>query len=478
METSLHATSDAIEQRERGLHRSLSSRQLTMIAIGGAIGTGLFLGSGFAIGLAGPAVLLSYLIGALITLLLMGCLAEMTVAHPTAGSFGAWAELYLSPFAGYLVRVAYWAGVVLALGTEVTAVAVYMRFWFPAVPGWLWITGFSAMLVLVNALNVRLFGAVEYGFSALKVSAIVGFLFLGAWVVLTAHHSSGGGDAPIGFTNYTAYGGFLPKGLWGVWVAVLVSLFSYFSIEMIAVAAGEASEPKRAITRAFRATMLRLVLFYVLTLALILAIVPWTTIASGSAQSPFVTVMRRTHIHGAAGVLNFVILIAALSAMNSQLYITARMLFSLARAGFAPRALGRLSQNGVPVPALLTSTAGIGLAAVLNIRFHEHSFLLMLALSMFGPMFTWLMIFLTHLRFRRQHTAESLAFRMWGFPYTTVLGAALMAAALITTLFTEAFRPTLRYGLPFLLLLSVFYMLRRARFANRTPAVAEETVIP
>ena len=474
MESSAPSTFELIEEREKGLQRSLSSRQLSMIAIGGAIGTGLFLGSGFAIGFAGPAVLLSYLIGALITLLLMGCLAEMAVAHPTAGSFGTWAEFYVSPMAGFLVRFAYWAGVVLALGTEVTAVAVYMGLWFPGVPGWIWIAGFSAALVLVNAMKVQLFGAVEYAFSALKVGAICGFLCLGAWVVFTASRSPAGYGMPIGFSNYTAFGGFFPRGLWGMWVAVLVSLFSYFSIEMIAVAAGEAKDPKRAIIHAFRATMLRLALFYVLTLALILALVPWTAISSGTAQSPFVTVMRRTQIPGAAGVLNFVILIAALSAMNSQLYITARMLFSLSRGGFAPRGLGRLTRHGVPVPALLASTLGIGLAAMLNIRYHGRSFLLMLALSMFGPMFTWLMIFVTHLRFRRQHKSKTLAFRMWGYPYTTLLGVTLMAAALITTFFTQTFRPTLIYGVPFLILLSLTYRIRRARIPESTSAVSEE----
>ena len=468
-------TSRAIEDREGGLQRSLSSRQLSMIAIGGAIGTGLFLGSGFAIGLAGPAVLISYLVGALITLLLMGCLAEMTVVHPTAGSFGAWAELYVSPLAGFLVRFAYWAGVVLALGTEVSAVAVYMRFWYPAVPGWTWIVGFSAVLVLVNAGNVRLFGAVEYAFSALKVAAICGFLCLGAWVLFASHGGVQAGDAPIGFGNYVGSGGFFPKGVWGVWVAVLVSLFSYFSIEMIAGAAGEARDPRQAITRAFRATMLRLVLFYVLTLAVILAIVPWPVVAAGTAQSPFVVVMRRTHIPGAAGVLNLVILIAALSAMNSQLYITARMLFSLARGGFAPRGLGRLTRHGVPVPALLASTIGIGLAAVLNLRYHERSFLLMLAVSMFGPMFTWLMIFVTHLRFRQRHAGETLVFRMWGFPYLTLAGAGLMAAALLTTPFTQAFRPTLLYGIPFLGLLSLAYFIRQARISQSPTTLGEET---
>ena len=476
MERPAPARFDAITQREVGLRRELSARQLSMIAIGGAIGTGLFLGSGFAIGFAGPAVLVSYLIGAIITLLLMGCMAEMTVAHPTSGSFGAWAEFYLSPLCGFLVRFAYWAGVVFALGTEVTAIAVYMRFWFPSVAGWIWICGFTLLLVLVNAFNVRFFGTVEYVFSALKISAIVAFVFLGAWVVFSAsHHAARPGESPIGFANYTAFGGFFPKGLSGMWIAVLVSLFSYFSIEMIAVAAGEAKDPQQAITHAFHATMLRLVLFYLLTLGLVLAIVPWQLMASGTTQSPFVTVMIRTHIAGAAGVINFVILIAALSAMNSQLYITTRMLFSLSRAGFAPRRLGVVTRHGVPIAALLVSTAGIAVAAVLNARYHDRSFLLMLAIAMFGPMFTWLMIFVTHLSFRRHHTERDLAFRMWGYPYTSLVGAGLMLAALITTLFVRAFRPTLIYGIPLLLVLTAAYVLRRARMVPIAPPVLEET---
>ena len=477
METSTPSGFNRIAEREGGLQRSLSARQLSMIAIGGAIGTGLFLGSGFAIGLAGPAVLVSYLIGALITMLLMGCMAEMTVAHPTAGSFGAWAEFYLSPLAGFLVRIAYWAGVVLALGTEVSAVAVYMRYWFATIPGWIWILAFSLILILVNAFNVRHFGIVEFGLSALKVTAIFAFLCLGSYVVLRSlHRVPTGAEQPIGFRNYTDFGGFLPKGVWGMWVAVLVSLFSYFSIEMIAVAAGEAKDPQRAILHALRATVFRLVLFYVLTLALMLAIVPWTTTASGTSQSPFVTVMQRTGIPHAAGAVNFVILIAALSAMNSQLYITARMLFSLARSGFAPRPLGNLTRNGVPLPALLASTLGIGLAAVASIKYSDRSFLLMLALSLFGPLFTWLMIFVTHVAFRRRNRNAHLAFRMWGYPYTSLVGILLMAAALVTTFFSPAFRPTLLYGVPFLILLSGFYYIRRTSTAAATTNPVKETL--
>ncbi len=459
---------EVILARERGLRHTLSARRMTMIAIGGAIGTGLFLGSGFAIGLAGPAVLVSYAIGALISLLLMGCLAEMTVAHPTSGSFGAYAEYYLGALAGFLVRYAYWTCIVLALGTEVTAVGLYMHFWFPALPGWVSILGFSALLILVNARSVELFGAVEYALSAIKITAIIAFIVLAAYVVWRAPLAPPGASAP-GFHYYFDHGGFFPHGAWGAWTAVIVAIFSYLSIEMIAVAAGEAEDPQRAVTRAFRSTVLRLVLFYLLTLALVLAVVPWT--AAGTDESPFVKVLRRLDLPGAAGVFNGVILIAALSAMNSQLYITTRMMFSLARAGDAPRALGELSARGVPVRALLLSGSGIAVAALLSVLAPRSAFILMVAISSFGAMFTWLMIFVTHYRFRRARRGEAPAgFRMAGFPFTTLLGAALMAAVLLTTAFTPAFRMTLVFGLPFLAALALAYRLRSRRASSKGDA--------
>ncbi len=441
----------ALVERERGLKHSLSTGQLSMIAIGGAIGTGLFLGSAFAIGFAGPSVLVSYAIGGVISLLLMGCLAEMTVGHPVSGAFGAYAEFYIGPLAGFLVRYAYWSCIVLAVGTEVSAIALYMQYWFPNVPGWYWIVGFSFGLIAINAVSVNTFGSVEYGFSMFKLAAIVAFLLLGAYFVMTAPADSG-----VGLHNYTAHGGFLPHGIWGMWVAVIVAIFSYLSIEMIAVAAGEAKDPQRAITRAFRATVFRLVFFYLLTLALVLAIVPWN--AAGTAGSPFVKVMSATHVPGAAGLINLVILVAALSAMNSQLYITTRMMFSLARAGYAPRRLGEVNARGVPLAALLLSSIGIALAVALNMLVPEASFTLMISISMFGALFTWLMIFVTHLFFRRKHPGPA-AFRMWGYPYTSLLGAVLLLAILITSAFTQEFRMTLIYGIPFLAVLTVVYYL-------------------
>ena len=449
----------AIVQRESGLRRTLTARKLSMIAIGGAIGTGLFLGSGFAIGIAGPSVLMSYAIGALIAILLMGCLAEMSVTHPTTGSFGTYAEYYVSPLAGFMVRYAYWTCIVLAVGTEVTAVALYMKFWFPTVPGWLWIIAFSASLITVNAFSVSTFGTVEYWFSLIKIAAIVAFILLAGYLVARDHGGPPGQpNGSVGFRNYTAYGGFLPHGIAGMWVAVIMAIFSYLSIEMIAVAAGEAAQPEVAVTRAFLSTVVRLILFYILTLALMLAVLPWTQ--AGSTKSPFVMVMEALRVPAAGGVMNFVILIAALSAMNSQLYISTRMMFSLSRAGQAPRPLGTLTARGIPFNALLVSTSGIAVATVLSVVSPGRAFLMMVGISVFGAMFTWMMIFVTHYFFRRARIKdgnERSPFRMWGFPVTTLLGAGLMAALLVTTAFTDAFRSTLVFGLPYLAGLGLLY---------------------
>jgi len=312
---------------------------------------------------------------------------------------------------------------------------------------------FSALLIMVNAMSVKAFGFVEYWFSMVKIVAIVLFILIGAYVVF------GSRPAGIGLDNYAVQGGFFPKGVWGTWVAVVVAIFSYMSVETIAVAAGEAKDPERAVTGAFRATMLRLAVFYLASIALMLAIVPWN--ATNADKSPFVKVMEIIGIPGAAAVINFVVLIAALSAMNSLLYIATRMMFSLSRAGHAPKRFGRIRSNGVPVDALAISCAGIAIATALSVVAPEQSFALMMAIAMFGGLFTWFMIFTTHWFFRRRWVKEGRpgpGFRMWGFPWLTLLGAGLVLAILVTTYFTPMFRLTLLVGLPFLAVLVVVYL--------------------
>ncbi|WP_431221894.1 amino acid permease [Serratia sp. L9] len=450
---------DEIAQRQGGLKKHLTAGQMSMLAIGGAIGTGLFLGSAYAIQMAGPSVLLSYFIGGVIALLLMGCLAEMTSEHPTPGSFGDYAEFYLSPLFGFLVRYSYWSCVVLAVGTEVTAIGMYMQFWFPGTPIWPWVLLFSAAVIVINVIGVKSFGQVEYALSTVKVVAISAFIIIGIGILAFSANPT------FGIRNFTENGGFFPFGIKGMWFAVIVSIFSYLSIEMIAVAAGEAKNPVIAVKSAFKGTILRLFIFYMMSIALMLAIVPWRQ--SGTGESPFLVAMNVIHLPAAAGIFNFVVLIAALSAMNSQLYITTRMMFSLSRAGQAPAALGRVSKRGIPVNALAISCVGIIVSIVLSIAAPEKSFAVMMSISVYGACFTWLMIFITHLFFRRRHAQTHLKFRMWGYPYFTLAGAILMAALMVTTLFTDFFRMTLLFGIPFTLLLVVIYFYSRQTQVTR-----------
>ena len=430
------------------LRHALSTAQLSMIAIGGAIGTGLFLGSGFAIHLAGPGVLLSYAIGSVIALLLMGSLAEMAAADPAASPASYFAETYLSPLAGYLVRYSYWAGVTFAVGTELSAISVYMSFWTTAIPCYLWILLFAGALILLNALRVEAFGAVEYALSFLKIGAILLFLALGAWLILRSPHLS--------LANLTQHGGLLPHGVRGAWQATVVALFSFFSLEMIVVAAAEARDPRTAVIRAFRGTVARLILFYLGTLAITLALIPWTQIAT-AAESPFVRVLRATSIPYAAAILNAVLLIAALSAINSQLYVASRMLFSLAGDRFAPAALGRLSSTGAPLNALLASSLGIAVAAIIETFAPATAFTSMMAIAGFGAMFTWFMVFLTHLGFSKRRKTIALPFCIILYPATPILGALLMLALLITTAFVPGTQLTLLCGIPFLILITLVY---------------------
>jgi L-asparagine transporter-like permease len=434
----------------------LSAGKVSMIALGGAIGTGLFLGAGFAINLAGPAVVLSYSFGAVIALLLASCLAEMASAHPGPGSFGSYAEIYLGPLAGFLVRYTYWCANVLAIGTEVAGISLYMQYWFPGSPGWAWSAGLSAILLFVNSISVDAFGTLEYGLSTLKITVIVLFILIcGSFLFGSSASLS------LGVRNYTDFGGLLPRGWWGAWTAVVLAMFGFMGTEMAAVASGEAQDPRAAVKLALRSTVMRLILFYLLTLVMMLATVPWPALSSGS--SAFVVVMHALHVPLAAGLINCTLLIAALSAINSQLYMATRMLFSLARAGLGPESFGMLSPRGVPLNALVASSFGIVLATALGIGAPNSAYVVMVAVSIFGGLFTWIMIFLTHCAFK---TLRSDASRMGPgpslpvFPAMSVLGLACTLAILATTFFMPPFRLTLICGIPFILTLVIAYFVR------------------
>ena len=441
-----------------GLQRRLSQRQLTMMAIGGAIGVGLFLGSSVSIRLAGPAVILSYLLGAGIALIMSYVLAEMAVVHPVAGAFGVYAENYLNPWAGFAVRATYGVAQIIAIGAEVTAAGIYISFWFPNVPQWVWVVLLSVALVAVNSMKVNHLGEFEYWFAVVKVGAIIAFIIVGLSLILGA-----GSRSVMGVANLTRHGGFFPQGWKGVWLSLTITVTSYMGVEIIAVTAGEAENPEVTIPRAMRSIVWRLILFYVLAIAVMVTMVPWNQ-ASGSSTlsgSPFVTAFAAAHIPFAAAIMNFVVLTAALSSMNTNLYLSTRMLFSLGSAGYAPEWMGKVSRNGVPHRALLASTAGIVAAILLAIFAPKNAFLMLYGVAVAGMLFVWLVILNTHLRFRRAITSErlsSLPMRLWVHPLFTIAGILLLLAISLTTFFVNGLQWSVPAFSVFLGVISLFYL--------------------
>jgi len=453
----------------QNLQRRLTERQLGMIAIGGAIGVGLFLGSSITISLAGPAVIVTYLLGAVLSLIVAYSLAEMAVVHPVAGSFGIYAEKYLNAWSGFTVRATYGLIQIIAIGAEVTAVAIYFQYWFPGTPQWLWVALVSAIVVAINASHVGSFGEIEYWFSLLKVVAIIVFVVVGMALI------TGISPRPaVGARNLTAFGGFFPHGLWGVWLALTLGIASYMGVEVIAVTAGEAQRPEQTIPRAMRTIVFRLIIFYVLAIGVMVMMTPWNQSSGGTISgSPFVRAFAAIGIPYAASLMNLVVITAALSSANTNLYLSTRMLFSLSRGNYAPAALGRLSANGVPHRALAASSLGMVTAILLAIYAPKRAFLLMYGFAVAGMYFVWIVILLAHIRFRQAmgKRVGELPLRLRFFPVSSIVGIVALIGIGISTAFVEG----LQYSAPiFAVLLAimslVYWKVRRTRGAAQMEA--------
>jgi L-asparagine transporter-like permease len=449
-----------------GLHRRLSQRQLTMMAIGGAIGVGLFLGSSVTIQLAGPAVILSYLLGAGIALIMSYVLTEMAVVHPVAGAFGVYAEKYLNPWAGFSVRSTYAVAQIIAIGAEVTAAGIYISFWLPNVPQWISVVLVSSALVALNAMQVNRLGEFEYWFAMIKVAAIIAFIIIGLALIFGAWSFGGEPRHAIGLANLTQHGGFFPAGWKGVWLSLTITVTSYMGVEIIAVTAGEAQHPEITIPRAMRNIVYRLIGFYVLAIAIMVTMVPWNQTGNSLSGSPFVTAFSAARIPYAATIMNFVVLTAALSSVNTNLYLATRMLFSLGRGSYAPEWMGKVSSNGVPHRALLASTVGIIAAILLAIFAPKNAFLMLYGTAVAGMLFVWLVILNTHLRFRRAITSERLAslpMRLRAHPFFTVVNIVLLLAISVTTFFVDGLQWSFPAFAVFLAVISLLYLRNRRR---------------
>src|ERR1700722_15258516 len=446
---------------ESGLRRELTAGQMTMVAVGGSIGTGLLLGTASAISLAGPAVILTFVLAAFISWTVTLALGELASAHPAAGSFGVYADLYLNDWASFISRAGYWLPISFFFGAEMVASATYMQFWFPHSPALLWIALLSLFLLSINLLNVRSYGRFEFWFAMIKVAVIAAFIIVGAALLLT------GRPAP----QYTVNGGFFPLGAAAPLLAITFAIYTFGGVEFVAVASGESSSAK-AIASAVRRTFLTLTFVYLGAIIILVGVMPWNR--AGVTESPFVTVFRSVNFPGAAHFMNFVVLTAALSGANAALYISSRMLFSLARTGWAPPALGRLSKKGTPTLALLVSSYGIVVALVLERWAPAKAFEYILRGAFFGMMLSWIISLADHINFRRRLTAEQSKqiparspLGKWG----SIIGLTVVLAAIGKTWWDS--RINLIAGLTFLVALTILYFLLRS--SANDPALAERS---
>ncbi|MFD8570558.1 amino acid permease [Streptomyces sp. NPDC057694] len=425
------------------LSGGLKQRHLTMLGLGGVIGAGLFVGSGAGIQVAGPGIVLSYLIAGAIAMCVMRMLGEMSAAMPASGSFSVHAERALGRWAGFSAGWLYWFLLVVVLAVEATGAAQIANGWVPGVPQWAWVLLFMLVFTAANLAAVKNFGEFEFWFATLKVVAIVAFLVLGTLAIFGLLPDTD----PVGLTHLTGDGGFLPHGWQGVVSGVLAVVFAFGGLEVVTIAAAESDDPVRSVARAVRSAVFRILFFYVGSMLVIVTVLPWT--AQKAGISPYVTVLDSIGIPSAGQIMNIVVFVALLSALNANLYGSSRMIFSLAERSEAPRALLRVSGGGVPRRAVLASVAFGFVSVLLNLEWPDSVFLYMLNSVGAVLLFVWALIALSQLRLRRRIERESperLVLRMWAFPWLTWAALVAMAAVFVLMLTDDTARPQLLWS--------------------------------
>lgn len=378
------------------LQRGLKNRHIQLIAMGGAIGTGLFLGSAQVIQSAGPSIILGYAIGGLIAFLIMRQLGEMIVEEPVAGSFSHFANKYWGKFPGFLAGWNYWILYVLVAMTELTAVAKYINYWWPHIPSWVSVLFFFVVITAINLTNVKFYGESEFWLAIIKVVAVISMIIFGLYLLFTA-----GPDSTASFSNLWTHGGFFPNGFDGLFYMLAFLMFAFGGIELIGMAAAEADDPKKTIPKAINQVVIRILIFYVGSLTILLSLVPWNQLDLGGLdKSPFVMIFSQLGIGWAAHLLNFIILTVALSVYNSGMYANSRMLYGLAQQGNAPAVFKKVNKEGVPIPAVLLSAVLIFGCVLLNYFVPEDALGHLMYVVVGALVLNWAMISLTHLKFR------------------------------------------------------------------------------
>lgn len=419
------------------LQRGLKNRHIQLIAMGGAIGTGLFLGSAQVIQSAGPSIILGYAIGGLIAFLIMRHLGEMIVEEPVAGSFSHFAYKYWGKFPGFLTGWNYWILYVLVAMSELTAVAKYINYWWPHIPAWTSVLFFFVVITAINLTNVKFYGESEFWLAIIKVAAVISMIVFGLYLLFTADVGSS-----ISFSNLWTHGGFFPNGFSGLFYMLAFLMFAFGGIELIGMAAAEAKDPKKTIPKAINQVVFRILIFYIGSLAILLSLVPWNQLDLGGLdKSPFVMIFSQMGIGWAAHLLNFIILTAALSVYNSGMFANSRMLYSLAQQGNAPKVFAKTNKQGVPIPAVLLSALLIFGCVLLNYFVPEDALGHLMYVVVGALVLNWAMISITHLKYRRfvKHANIKTSFPALWSPFSNYLVLAFIAVVLYI-MWTQGFK--------------------------------------
>ncbi|MFI6448309.1 amino acid permease [Kitasatospora sp. NPDC050543] len=398
------------------LQAGLKNRHLSMIAIGGVIGAGLFVGSGAGIASTGPGILLSYTLAGVLVVMVMRMLGEMAAADPQSGSFSAYADRALGRWAGFSIGWLYWFFWVVVLAVEATAGAKILNNWVPGVPQWAFALLVMAVLTATNLFSVASYGEFEFWFAGIKVVAIAAFLVVGGLAVFGLLP----GTSAVGTDNLTGHGGFLPHGVGAVFTGMLTVVFAFMGSEIVTLAAGESADPEKAVSRATNSVIWRIGVFYLGSIAIVVTLLPWDS--ASVKGSPYVAVLEHVGIPGAAQVMDVIVLTAVLSCLNSGMYTASRMAFSLGQRGDAPKAFAKVTERGVPRNAILASVVFGFIAVFFNYKFPDTVFSFLLNSSGAVALFVWMVICFSQLRMRKiieRESPERLTVRMWLYPYLT-----------------------------------------------------------
>ena len=459
-------------QQQGNLKHGLSNRHIQLIALGGAIGTGLFLGISQSIKLAGPSVILGYAIAGFIAFLMMRQLGEMVVQEPVSGSFSHFAYKYWGPFAGFMSGWNYWVLNILVCMAELSAIGLYIQYWWPEIPTWASALAFFLLINGINLLHVKLFGEMEFWFSIIKILAILAMIAFGSYLL-----AAGTAGPQASISNLWALGGFFPYGIKGLVMAMAVIIFAFGGIELFGITAAEARDPDKTLPKAVNQIIYRILIFYIATLFILFALFPWNQMANGG--SPFVMVFASLDSQGVATMLNFVILTAAVSVYNGTSYCSSRMLLGLAQQGNAPQFLKKINKNGIPTNAVLISAFVTVLCVLLNYAFPEKAFGLLMMLVVAAIVINWVVISWTHLKFRKTMQAQGVTskFPSIAYPFSNYLCIVFMLGILVVMSLTPDMRIAVMMIPAWILCLMFAYFLKQRKLRNAQPSVALHTDI-